>query len=318
MKLFKVTNNTLKEVGRTNFKLEKDIQSLIEKNLKDVFNLEFIATEFEVKLGAEKFRIDTLGYNKETKSFVIIEYKKVKDYSVVDQGYTYLSALINNKSDFVLKYIKKTKTNLDPKDFDWSQSRVIFISPSFSSYQKNSVNFRDVPFELWQIQKYEDGHISLEQHIANSDQSIDGFKQDNKAINRLKGEIVVTSESDLTSKTTESALDAWDALKSHYLENADIELNIRKNYISLKKKNTAICYVRFQKLNLKIEILRGYETIKNGKKNVLKISDPEKKCTEVINPYANGDKEVLCKFIVSSDKDVEYAKFLINQKLIAI
>lgn len=318
MKLFKVTNNTLKEVGRTNFKLEKDIQSLIEKNLKDVFNLEFIATEFEVKLGAEKFRIDTLGYNKETKSFVIIEYKKVKDYSVVDQGYTYLSALINNKSDFVLKYINKTKTNLDPKDFDWSQSRVIFISPSFSSYQKNSVNFRDVPFELWQIQKYEDGHISLEQHIANSDQSIDGFKQDNKAIDRLKGEIVVTSESDLTSKTTESALDAWNALKSHYLENADIELNIRKNYISLKKKNTAICYVRFQKLNLKIEILRGYETIKNGKKNVLKISDPEKKCTEVINPYANGDKEVLCKFIVSSDKDVEYAKFLIDQKLKAI
>lgn len=305
-------------MGRTNFKLEKDIQSLIEKNLRDVFNLEFIATEFEVKLGAEKFRIDTLGYNKETKSFVIIEYKKVKDYSVVDQGYTYLSALINNKSDFVLKYINKTKTNLDPKDFDWSQSRVIFISPSFSSYQKNSVNFRDVPFELWQIQKYEDGHISLEQHIANSDQSIDGFKQDNKAINRLKGEIVVTSESDLTSKTDEVTRDAWEALKSHYLENADIELNIRKNYISLKKKNTAICYVSFQKTKLKIEILRGYETTKNGRRNVLRISDPKQKGSEVINTYANGDKEFLCRFFIGSVKDVEYAMFLIDQKLNAI
>jgi predicted transport protein len=318
MKLFKVTNNTLKEVGRTNFKLEKDIQSLIEKNLKDVFNLEFIATEFEVKLGAEKFRIDTLGYNKETKSFVIIEYKKVKDYSVVDQGYTYLSALINNKSDFVLKYINKTKTNLEPKDFDWSQSRVIFISPSFSSYQKNSVNFRDVPFELWQIQKYEDGHISLEQHIANSDQSIDGFKQDNKTIDRLKGEIVVTSETDLTSKTIEVALDAWEALKSHYLENADIELNVRKTYISFKKMNTAICYVKFQKTNLKIEILRGYETQANGSKKVLKISDPQKKCKEAVNTYANGDREIMCRFIVSSVKDVDYAKFLIDQKLNAI
>ena len=318
MKLFKVINNTLKEVGRTNFKLEKDIQSLIEKNLKDVFNLEFIATEFEVKLGAEKFRIDTLGYNKETKSFVIIEYKKVKDYSVVDQGYTYLSALINNKSDFVLKYINKTKTNLEPKDFDWSQSRVIFISPSFSSYQKNSVNFRDVPFELWQIQKYEDGHISLEQHIANSDQSIDGFKQDNKTIDRLKGEIVVTSETDLTSKTTEVALDAWEALKSHYLENADIELNVTKNYISFKKKNTAICYISFQKSQLKIEILRGYETQTNGIKKVLKITDPQKKCKEVVNTYANGDREIMCRFTVSSVKDVEYAKFLIDQKLNAI
>jgi len=112
VKLFKVSNSILKEVGRTNFKLEKEIQLLIEKNLKAVFNLEFIASEVEVKLGAEKFRMDTLGFNKETKSFVIIEYKKVRDYSVVDQGYTYLSALINNKSDFVLKYINKTKTNL--------------------------------------------------------------------------------------------------------------------------------------------------------------------------------------------------------------
>ena len=308
----------MKEVGRTNFKLEKEIQLLIEKNMKSVFNLEFIASEVEVKLGAEKFRMDTLGFNKETKSFVIIEYKKVKDYSVVDQGYTYLSALINNKSDFVLKYINKTKTNLDLKDFDWSQSRVIFISPSFSAYQKNSVNFRDVPFELWQIQKYEDGHISLEQHIANSDQSIDGFKQDNKPINRLKGEIVVTSETDLTSKTTESALDAWVALKSHYLENADIELNVRKNYISFKKKNTAICYVSFQKLRLQIEILRGYETTKNGKRNVLKISDPQKIGTEIVKKYSNGDKEILCRFNVTSAKDVDYAKFLIDQKLNAI
>ena len=318
MKLFKVSNNILKEVGRTNFNLEKDIQSLIEKNLKAVFNLEFIATEFEVKLGAEKFRIDTLSYNQETKSFVIIEYKKVKDYSVVDQGYTYLSALINNKSDFVLKYINKTKSNLDPKDFYWSQSRVIFISPTFSSYQKNSVNFRDVPFELWQIQKYEDGHISLEQHIANSDQSIDGFKQNNKPINRLKGEIVVTSETDLTLKTDQSALEAWGLLKSHYLENADIELNVTKNYISFKKKNTAICYVSFQKSRLQIEILRGYETTRNGKNNVLKISDPQKMGKEIIKKYSNGDKEILFRFNVNSAKDAENAKFLIDQKLKSI
>jgi predicted transport protein len=318
VKLFKVSNSILKEVGRTNFKLEKEIQLLIEKNLKAVFNLEFIATEVEVKLGAEKFRMDTLGFNKETKSFVIIEYKKVRDYSVVDQGYTYLSALINNKSDFVLKYINKTKTNLDLKDFDWSQSRVIFISPSFSAYQKNSVNFKDVPFELWQIQKYDDGHISLEKYIANSDQSIEGFKQDNKPINRLGGEIVVTSETDLTSKTTESALDAWEALKSHYLENADIELNIRKNYISFKKMNTAICYVSFQKTKLKIEILRGYETRANGRRNVLKISDPEKKCTEVVTTKSSGEKEILSRFIVGSVKEVEYAKFLIDQKLNSI
>ena len=39
--------------------------------------------------------------------------------------------------------------------------KVIFISPSFNSYQKNSVNFQDVPFELWEITRYENNNISL-------------------------------------------------------------------------------------------------------------------------------------------------------------
>ena len=37
------------------------------------------------------------------KSFVIIEYKKGKRYSVIDQGYAYLNTLLAHKGDFVLK-----------------------------------------------------------------------------------------------------------------------------------------------------------------------------------------------------------------------
>ena len=156
MDLYKIKNNKLEQVDRESFKLEKDIQSLVEKNLDTLFDLEFISTEFSVG----EFRLDTLCFDNENNSFVIVEYKKGSSYSVIDQGYSYLSVMLNNKSDFILEYIEKTGENLKKDTVDWSQSRIIFISPSFNSYQKNSVNFKDVPFELWEIRKFDNGIIS--------------------------------------------------------------------------------------------------------------------------------------------------------------
>ena len=129
------------------FKLERDIQELVEKNTESFFNVEFIKTEYTVG----KYRIDSLCYDKENKSFVIIEYKKGKSYSVIDQGYTYLQLLLNNKSDFLLTLSQHMNKVLSADDIDWSQSKIIFVSPSYNSYQKDSVNFKNVPFELWII-----------------------------------------------------------------------------------------------------------------------------------------------------------------------
>jgi len=95
-----------------------------------------------------EFRLDSLCYDNETNSFVVIEYKRGSSYSVIDQGYSYMSVMLNNKSDFILEYIEETGRSLKKSEVDFSQSRIIFISQSFNSYQKNSVNFKDVPFEL--------------------------------------------------------------------------------------------------------------------------------------------------------------------------
>ena len=150
MDLYNLKNNILESVDREPFKLEKDIQVLIENNIDTLFNLEFISTEFSVG----DFRLDSLCFDNETNSFVIIEYKKGSSYSVIDQGYSYMSVMLNNKSDFILEYIEKTEKSLKKNDVDWSQSKIIFISPSFNSYQKNSINFKDVPFELWEVKKF--------------------------------------------------------------------------------------------------------------------------------------------------------------------
>lgn len=48
------------------------MQKLTENNLDSIFGLEFIATEFQL----HNLRIDTLAFDNETSSFVIIEYKR--------------------------------------------------------------------------------------------------------------------------------------------------------------------------------------------------------------------------------------------------
>jgi hypothetical protein len=49
-------------------------------------------------------RIDTLAFDNESKAFVIIEYKKDRNFSVVDQGIGYLNLMLNDKADFILEY----------------------------------------------------------------------------------------------------------------------------------------------------------------------------------------------------------------------
>ena len=103
-----------KELKQKDFKNEKELQTYIENNMNSILNLEFIETEFSVG----NFRIDSLGYDKESNAFRIIEYKNIKNGSLVDQGYTYLKILLERKADFVLKYNEKTNSTLKINDID--------------------------------------------------------------------------------------------------------------------------------------------------------------------------------------------------------
>ena len=84
MQLFQNGNGVLTPIEKDSFKLEKDIQSLIESNMEALFGLEFVSSEFAVA----EFRLDSLAYDEQNNSFVIVEYKKGHSYSVVDQGYS--------------------------------------------------------------------------------------------------------------------------------------------------------------------------------------------------------------------------------------
>ena len=103
--------SVLKEVA---FKLEKDIQNLFEDNLKNTTDLKMIKSEFTIKSN----RIDTLAFDEESKSFVIIEYKRNQNYSVIDQGVSYLNLMLEYKADFIVEYNETQKENLKRTDVD--------------------------------------------------------------------------------------------------------------------------------------------------------------------------------------------------------
>jgi hypothetical protein len=107
------------------------------------------------------FRIDTLAFNKESSAFVIIEYKKDRNFSVIDQGVAYLNLMLVHRTEFLYAYFKKTAKMLEKEDIDWSQSRIIFVTTEFTRYQQQALGFKDLGIHLWEVHKYGNGTLTF-------------------------------------------------------------------------------------------------------------------------------------------------------------
>lgn len=248
-----IKNNRL--LKQSNFKLEKDIQSFVEKHIPDILGeeYEFVCTEFSVG----NFRIDTLAFNKETKSFILIEDKKVENKSLVDQGLTYLKLLKDRRADFILKYNDIKKTNYNINDIDISQSKVIFFSPYYNKYQIYSSDYQNIPFDLYKITKYEDDIVDIEKIEKTSKEKFNNeiFKELTK---EDKNEIKVYTEEDHLARASEALKETYEALKDKILELGDIDIDVKKVYIAFKgRRNIVDIEVMQKKLIVFINVKKG-------------------------------------------------------------
>jgi len=313
MQLFQSTKNVLNPLERESFKLERDIQSLVERNMESLFGLEFVSTEFSIA----EFRLDSLAFDEQNNAFVIVEYKKGHSYSVVDQGYSYLSVMLNNKADFILEYNEKTGRQLKRTDIDWTSSRVIFVSPSFNSYQKNSVNFKDVPFELWEIRKFEGDIVAFEQHTSSSSESIEKLSKGNKSsvISKVSSEVKVLSEEDHAGNLDESMKLVWSKLRGKLCDYSDTSFFMTKGYISWKRDNTAVCFIHFRKKRLQIEVLRG-NIKENGEqsKGFFTLDDPKEITKNRSWNWKSGAQGHIYVMGLKDQSDLDYVMFLLKQK----
>jgi len=49
------------------------------------------------------------------------------------------------------------KDTLRRDDVDWTQTRIVFIASSFTPYQINSINFKNMAFDLYEVKMYSNG-----------------------------------------------------------------------------------------------------------------------------------------------------------------
>jgi len=93
MPIYSSDKNPITLIREKPFKLERDIQSFFEENLGTIMSLQLVKSEFSIK----NKRIDSLAFYIRSKALIIIEYKREKNISVVDQGYAYLSLKIPSR-----------------------------------------------------------------------------------------------------------------------------------------------------------------------------------------------------------------------------
>ncbi len=309
MEIFKITDDSkLELVNNSKFESEKQIQTLVEKNLQTLFDLTFVKSE----VVCEQFRFDTLCWDEENSSFIIIEYKNSKSTSVIDQGYSYLSIMLNNKSDFVLEYNENMERNIKRDDVDWSQSRVIFISPSFTEYQKNSVNFKDVPFELWEIEKFSNNTIGLHQISSTSKESIKSLeKKKDSVVTKVSEEIIKYDEETILSKFHNEFFELYKKLKEKILEWDHISIKVSKNYVCFLKNKKGFVYVYPRKDHLLLDFLYRIDFGGNVQEKPIpfKFNDPEKQFNFHGNNYRENYRS---KF--STKSDLGYIVYCLTQK----
>jgi hypothetical protein len=313
MDLFSLNNTTLSPIAKEQFDLEKDIQKLVEENLGLLFGLEFVSTEFS--LGA--FRLDSLAFDQQANAFVIIEYKKGTSYSVIDQGYSYLSLMLNNKADFILEFNEKMEGNLKKDQIDWSSSKVIFVSPSFNNYQKNSVNFKDVPFELWEIKKFEGDLIALEQHQSKSTQSINSLAgaTSDSVISQVSAEVKSTTEEELVAKLSPKLQSIWQTLREKLEDYSDTFFYTTRAYVGWRKGGKTVAFLNLRKNTIVIEILRGNRSAEGeDSKNFFYLDDPEKMAEELLWNWKSSRTGHKYRIKLKESEEIDYVLFLVNQK----
>ena len=298
MEIYFNKKQNLSPVKTKPFRLEKDIQNLVESNLQTLFKLDLVKSEFSIN----NYRLDSLCFDIESKSFVIIEYKKDKNYSVIDQGFSYLSTVLENKGDLIIEYQEKFGKRVRKDSIDWSQIRIVFISPSFSQYQKDSINFKDLPIELYEIQQYENDLVTLNKIQSKSSSTSINDLSDGGVIGKVKSEIKVYTEESITDYGSDFTKELYSQYKNKILElGDDINVKFTQRYIGFKrgKKN-------FTDITVSKDFIKIWLNQKKGK-----IDDSKNLCRDVSNigHWGNGDYELR----VTDNKDFEYILSLIRQ-----
>ena len=163
----------MNEVGFAN---EKHMQKFVEDNIETLFpGLTFLKTEFREMTDGER-RPDTIAFDTNENTFVVIEYKNRQDGRVVSQAKAYLQDMRDHKGDLVL-LAHDNGMQRDKHSFRWKDMYAIIMAPEFEQFQILGAR-NDSEVELHEIRMHDDLVATVERvggdHISKGVKEVTG------------------------------------------------------------------------------------------------------------------------------------------------
>ena len=231
IKLFNI-KGSVQELQSGTVNLEKELQTVIERNMKTFFEITFLASEYSTTNGG---RMDSLGID-ENFCPVIFEYKRDVKENVINQGLFYLDWLLDHKDSFKLLVLAKLGSKV-AEQIDWSMPRVICIANDFTKYDESAIKQMNRNITLIRYRKFE-GDLLM-------------FEQVNENVIRISSENAdTTKKRKATDKTFEQQYESvpdkiknlYDDVRNYILAlGDDITETKLKLYTTFKKMKNIIC-----------------------------------------------------------------------------
>ena len=289
IKLFDIKDG-VRQLVSSEVLLERELQTLIEKNMETLFGVRFLKSEYSITNG----RMDRIGID-ENNCPVIFEYKRSSNENVINQGLFYLDWLLDHKADFKLLVIEKMGREA-AELIDWSVPCVICVANDFTKYDVHAVNQMQRNIKLVKYRKYDNELILFEYLNTPVVQPMNrADAEEQRRGNGQKTHIEKLAAAPAPLRTLYEDI-------CNYIESLgdDIVSNQLKLYLAYKKVQNLVCieiYSRQLILYLKLN------------PDTVNLEEGFTRDMRNIGHYGTGDLQV----IVKSSGDFEKAKKLIER-----
>jgi predicted transport protein len=247
VKLFKVTNGSVAELIGGPVKLEKRLQSLIERHLETFLHVRFVASEYSTGRDYAG-RIDTLGLD-ENACPTIIEYKRSSNANVISQGLFYLDWLMSHKPEFEMLVLKKFGQKA-AEEIDWSAPRLLCIAEDYTRYDIHAIQQINRNIELIRYVCFGADFLLLDLvNVVTATAGAGTDETDDDTSTRQ-----YTTQKEYLDKASPQLKELYDAVKDYMLDlGDDVQESVLKMYIAFKRmKNFASVKLQTQSNSLLI------------------------------------------------------------------
>ncbi len=295
IKLFRITDGKTVELDGGSFKLEKELQTMVEQHMEPFLGVRFLASEYSTGK-THRGRIDSLGLD-ENNTPVIVEYKRHSSENVINQGLFYLDWLLDHQAEFQMLVLDQLGSDAVDK-VDWSAPRLLCIGADFTRYDEHAVQQIDRDIDLLRYRIYGNEFVVLE--LVNSVTSSDAPTGPGGTSKSSKVATYKTVSQYLEG-SAQGLKDLYAEVRDHLLSlGEDVQEKVTLYYFAFKRiRNFACVEVHTREVKLLVHLKVDPDS--------LDLEADFTRDVRKIGHFGTGDLEVTLR----SSQDLERAKPLI-------